>query len=339
MNKEIEIAQLALDNLLKNVGIEGKFIIGNSKEFDGRITLKISHQTLKLNAEIKQELRNHQLTDIINQANLHQPFIVIANRIFPKIKEELRNNEIAYLETNGNIFIKHKELFLWIDAQKPLEQLKIKTNRAFNKTGLKVLFHLLQGNIINWSYRDIAAFADVGLGNVNYIFNGLKESNFLINIKKNEYKLQNKKELFNKWITGYAEKLKPTLLVGSFRFLNKTDFEQWKALKFHTPETNWGGEAAGSLLTNYLTPEVLTIYSNETRNELIRQYRLMPDEEGNVKVYKRFWNNNYDGSPNHPNIVPPLLAYADLISTNDSRCIETADKIYQTLIKDEFITD
>jgi hypothetical protein len=228
---------------------------------------------------------------------------------------------------------------LWIDAQKPLEKLKVKTNRAFNKTGLKVLYHLLQGNIVNWPYREIAAFTDVGLGNVNYIFNGLKESNFLIKINKNEYKLQNRKELFNKWITGYAEKLKPTLFVGSFRFLNKNDFEQWKDLKFHTPETNWGGEAAGSLLTNYLTPEVLTIYTNETRNELIRQYRLIPDEEGNVKIYKRFWNNNYDGGSKTQNLVPPLLTYADLISTNDSRCIETAEKIYQTLIKDEFITD
>lgn len=339
MNTEIEIAQLALDNLQKNVGINGTWKPSANKEFDGQVILNINYQNVKFNAEVKQELRHHQLINIFDQASEYNPFIVIANRIFPKIKEELRNNGIAYLETNGNIFIKHNELFLWVDAQKPLEQLKVKTNRAFNKTGLKVLYHLLQGNIVNWPYREIAAFAGVGLGNVNYIFNGLKEANFLIKVNKNEYKLQNKKELFNKWITGYAEKLKPTLFIGSFRFLNQRDFEQWKDLKFNTPETNWGGEAAGSLLTNYLTPELLTIYTNETRNELIRQYRLIPDEEGNVKIYKRFWNNNYDGSPNRPNIVPPLLAYADLISTNDSRCIETAEKIYQTLIKDEFITD
>ena len=31
-------------------------------------------------------------------------------------------------------------------------------------------------------------------------------------------------------------------------------------------------------------------------------------------------------------VVPPLLLYADLMNTNDRRCIETAQKIY-----DEFI--
>ncbi|TAE13366.1 MAG: hypothetical protein EAZ47_05375 [Bacteroidetes bacterium] len=337
MNNKIEIAQLALENLQKNVGIHGTCKPSEHTDFDCQVTVTINNQTVNFNAAVKQELRHHQLTKIFSQASENNPLIVIANHIFPKIKDELRNNAVAYLETNGNIFVKHKELLLWVDAQKPLQQLQIKTNRAFSKTGLKVLYHLLQDDIVNWSYREIAALAGVGLGNVNYVFNGLKEFKFLIKINKSEYKLQNKKELLDKWIVGYAEKLKPTLFVGSFRFLNPRDFEQWRDVKFHSPTTTWGGEAAGSLLTNYLTPEVLTIYTNETRNELIRKYKLIPDEEGDIKIYKRFWNNNYDDSTESPNIVPPLLAYADLISTDDSRCVETAEKIYQTFIRDEFI--
>jgi hypothetical protein len=54
----------------------------------------------------------------------------------------------------------------------------------------------------------------------------------------------------------------------------------------------------------------------------------VPDENGNIKTYKQFWqfNEGYD------NVVPPLLVYADLINTNDRRCTETAEKIY-----DEFL--
>ena len=33
--------------------------------------------------------------------------MVVATRLFPKIKEELRHNNIAYLEANGNIFLKN----------------------------------------------------------------------------------------------------------------------------------------------------------------------------------------------------------------------------------------
>ena len=54
----------------------------------------------------------------------------------------------------------------------------------------------------------------------------------------------------------------------------------------------------------------------------------MPDEKGNVKAYQKFWQ--YDKVAF--NTVPPLLVYADLINTNDRRCRETAQKIY-----DEFL--
>ncbi len=53
--------------------------------------------------------------------------------------------------------------------------------------------------------------------------------------------------------------------------------------------------------------------------------------KGNVKAYQKFWM--YDEENN--NIVPPLLAYADLINTNDRRCIETAQKIYDGLLQNK----
>jgi len=47
--------------------------------------------------------------------------MVIAGQIYPKMKEELRKENIAYLETNGNVFYKGKDLMLWIDGQKRYE--------------------------------------------------------------------------------------------------------------------------------------------------------------------------------------------------------------------------
>lgn len=339
MNKELEIAHKALDNLNKNVGISGNFELTDINAFDGYVVFQINGREIKYNAEIKQELRTHQLYKIFDQANLYNPLIIIANRIFPKIKEELRKNNIAYLETNGNIFIKYNNIFLWVDAQKPLEQEKDKTNRTFSKTGLKVLFNFFTHDaLINGSYRDIAAIAKVGLGNINYVINGLKEANFLISLNSNEYKLQNKEKLLNKWLAAYEEKLKPSLLIGSFRFANQADFFDWKNIVFDNPETVWGGEPAADILTNYLRPEILTIYTNETRNELIRKYRLIPDDNGNVKIYNRFWNDS-NHIVNDRRITPVLLIYADLMTTHNSRCIETASRIYQDQIKNELITN
>ncbi len=270
---------------------------------------------------------------IYKLAKNYAPLMVIADHIFPKIKEELRNHDIAYLEGNGNIWLKAEKALLWIDTNKTLPEEKEKINRAFTKTGLKVLFHfLLDENLINAPYREIAQKTEIALGNVNNILNGLREKGFLLKMNKENYKLTNKKELLNTWMTRYAEKLKPELEIGTFRFLKDEDFLNWKRLPIKPGKTWWGGEPAGDLLTNYLKPAVLTLYTVENKNELIRNYRLIPDPKGNVKAYIKFWNYNEVTDK----IVPPLLVYADLMNTGDHRCIETAQKIYNELFKEKF---
>jgi hypothetical protein len=327
-----EIIDIALENLHKNAGITGKWAEYGLKDLDGQMELVIENQLLKFNTEIKQELRNHQLPKIIDQAQQTGPLMVVANRIFPKIKEELRHNHIAYLEANGNIYLKQGNIMLWLDGQKPAQTKTEKGNRAFTKTGLKVLFHfLLDEQLVQLRYREIAKITHVALGNVNYIMNGLKELNFVIEVSSKTFRLNNKKELLQKWMVAYEERLKPALLMGTFRFLKEEDFLNWKNTPINTAKTKWGGELAGDLYTNYLRPQTLTLYTIESRNELIRNYRLIPDDNGSIKVYKRFWHVNDENTAT----VPPLLIYADLMNTGDRRCMETAQKIYDGFLQNK----
>lgn len=68
------------------------------------------------------------------------PLWVIAERIFPALKETLqetlRENKIGYLDTAGNIYVNTPEQFVWLDGHKATETKKPVTNRAFTKTGL-----------------------------------------------------------------------------------------------------------------------------------------------------------------------------------------------------------
>jgi hypothetical protein len=137
--------------------------------------------------------------------------------------------------------------------------------------------------------------------------------------------LTNKKELLQKWVTAYDEKLKPSLYIGNFRFLNPKDFNNWKALAIDTTKTIWGGEAAGNIYTGYLIPEVLTLYTIEKKLEIVKNYRLLPDVQGNIKVFQKFWHTDEATQK----VVPQIIAYADLMATNDRRSIETAQKIYE----------
>lgn len=328
--QEQEIINIALDNLQKNTNIKGKWVEFAIKELDGKLNLMINNEEIKFNVEIKKELRNHLLPQIAGMAEKYPPLILVAEIIFPKIKGELRERNIAYLEANGNIYIKHNGTYLWIDANKPIKSQKEHGNRAFTKTGLKIVYEfLIDETWINKPYREIAEKTGTGIGNITNIIKGLKKDGFLLKLTRDKNKLTSKKDLLQKWIGAYGTRLKPHLLIGQFRFVRENDFINWKNLHLQTGKTWWGGEAAGDLLTNYLRPGELTLYTTENRNELIKKYRLVADIKGNIKIYKVFWHQK-DETTN--NTVHPLLVYADLINTGDRRCIETAQKIYDELL-------
>lgn len=61
----------------------------------------------------------------------------------------------------------------------------------------------------------------------------------------------------------------------------------------------------------------------------MKKHRLVPDNNGNITVFEIFWRFGQENE----NVVPPIIAYADLLETNDRRCIETAQKIYEQHLK------
>jgi hypothetical protein len=325
--KELEIVYTAIEKLHETTAINVEWENTTAKNCDGYLNITLKKHEIKLSAYIRKEIRNHQLNLITVFDLTNDPIILIAERIYPGIKKELRERKIAYLEANGNFYFENQENLIWIETKKPIPATKEKGNRAFTKTGLKVLFHfLVDDNLINQTYRQIANYTGVGLGNVNNIFTGLKETGFLLKLNQTQFVINNKKELLQKWATAYKETLQPTLEIGRFRFANDENFIHWRNFQLRKGETFWGGEPAGDLLTNYLRPGELTIYTTETRNELMRNYRLIPEPKGDVRIYKKFWNAELD---NESNAVPPLLTYVDLINTGDKRCLETAEMIYK----------
>jgi hypothetical protein len=331
--KEIDIIQTAIENLHKATGIHATWKEDAKGFFDGALTIKMNGKKLTFNADVKQELRLHQINNILNRIGADKPIIIIATRIFPNIKEHLREQQVAYLETNGNIFIKQDDIFIWIDGNKPLREGREILNRAFTKTGIRTIFYfLLDENLINTTHRNIAEVAGVGLGNTIYVINGLKDLGLIAKLNKNEYTFTDQKKLLEKWMEAYDQKLKPDLEIGTFKFIKNDDFYKWKEIQFKKNTTLWGGEPAGDLLTNYLQPETLTIYTNETRAELMKNYRFIPDPGGNIKVYNRFWAIEQKNI----NTTPPLLVYADLLNTGDKRCIETANLVYDKYLKNRF---
>lgn len=328
MNIEKVIYQ-ALENLKLNANIQGTWEEHALKGVDGTLELIVNNQVFKYTIEVKNQLRINQLDHFMDLRKRYKHFMVLAPRIYPGLKEEFRKADISYLEGNGNIYFRDGKSVIWIEGNKPLKEDRDIENRAFTKTGLKVVFEfLLNEKLFNLPYRQISEQTGTGLANIANIIAGLKKSGYLIPVNQKEFKLLNKKELIDAWSDAYDSKLKPNLMIGRFRNLNEQDFTHWKSLHLQENKTMWGSEPAADILTNYLRPAELTLYTIESRNELMKQYRLVPDEKGTVVAYKKFWNTEVQGKT-----VPALLIYADLVNINDRRSLETAKKIYDEYIQ------
>lgn len=316
-----ETVELAISNLKEIADIQA--VYQHKGLLDGELEMTFNGQQQRFTIAVKRELRMLQLQQIEVYSNRYKNFLFVANHIFPKIKEELRQMGIPYLEANGNAFLKKDNLFLYIDTQKPLDKENKKGNRAFTKTGLKVLFYLLQHKeAIHHTQREMAEQTLVGLGNIPQVIDGLKETGYLIPLKNKTYVWENRKELLDRWIAEYATLLRPKLVKERYTLKS-----EWKDLVFNTKKTVWGGEPAADILTNHLRPEKYILYTKENRTDLIKNYKLMPNKQGDVEVLEMYWNQQ------EGNTAPPLLVYADLMLEGGKRNKETAEKIYNDFIQ------
>jgi len=328
-----EIINQALTNIENLQGIEANWDISRINGLDGSLNLRINNKAFFFNALVKKELRNQTIDKLIKYNEQHKPFIIIAARIFPKVKIQLQQHHIAYLEANGNMYINNDNQLIWIDTHKPIQIEEKLRNRVYTKTGVKVVFEFLNNtNLINQTYRHIAEVANTAVGNVTNILKGLKEEGFVLQLNKNQLIFRNKQELFEKWTNAYKYNLKPTLKIGNFKFIDETNFYNWRNIQLNEDKTVWGGEPAADIITDHLRPEKLTLYTTETRNELMKNYRLVPDINGNVEIYKQFWNENKSTNQLR-NTAPIMVIYADLITTDDKRNRETAKIIYEQYIE------
>ncbi|MEO6721706.1 MAG: type IV toxin-antitoxin system AbiEi family antitoxin [Ferruginibacter sp.] len=329
---ENEIIHGALERLAEQTGMQGRWNPTGS-EPDGELDLYMPGKDLHLFVEVKKELRQYMLPNIFEMAKKYQPLMIVATNIFPTLKEMLREKKIGYLDTAGNIYAQTGTNFIWIDGNKPIKEKNTVKNRAFTKTGLKTVFYLLLNkDAINMPHRKLAEATGVALGNIKNVIEGLKEAGFILKVNDTTIKLQEKKALLDRWITGYRETLKPTLLLGRYRFWDRDKLKNWQTLPIQIGEDTWGGEPAAEYFTNYLMPTTLTLYT-ERKAALLTKWTLIPDEKGDVHFYKKFWKDEIN---NLKEYAPPLLVYADLMMTDDPRCQETARMIYNKFLIDEF---
>jgi hypothetical protein len=247
----------------------------------------------------------------------------------PPMADLMKEVGLFFMDTVGNAYINKPPLYVFIKGNKPPEKIKTApVKRLFKPAGLKVVFALLNApDMANLSYRQIAAMTDVALGTVDWIFRDLKDMGFLIEMGKRKRKLTNRETLQKRWVEAFPDQLRPKLVIERF---NADDPEWWKDVNLLDYDMCWGSEVAAAKLTGHLKPGKVVIYGKALPGKLIIQNKLRKADRGNIEILKPFWK--FDHTLADLGITPPLLIYADLMSTGDDRNIETAGLIYDNYL-------
>jgi hypothetical protein len=332
--KEQEILHIATEKLAMLTGAvirEVKLEAGRADQgIDARIDIRLGNKNVHFLVEIKYELRNNPYPAIVrNKLPDGQHHLLICQYIPKPLKQELKDNKFNYLEAAGNCFIHTPDLFIYINDQQVTETRLPAEGKLWKTAGLKFLFAVLRNpEVLNYPYRRIAEEAGVALGNIGGLLDEMKNEGFLregIELKKKTLFIEQRERLIQRWAEGFRTTLKPRLMMGTFRFINKENTGNWNNIP--TGLFKWGGENAGALLTNFLTPEKFTLYTKEPKTVLMKMLQLVPDPNGNIEMLEQFWTDAPQAPEGKNGTVPPLLAYAELITSFDSRNRETAERI------------
>jgi len=323
MRNEKEIVTEAVNSLQKHTGIEA-IIEDGRLGYDACLSLNSERFVVEVKSEITRGNKGIVLMDLKNISRENNlPVLLVIKYIPGEIAKEYVEEGINFLDVAGNCNIRQNKLFLFIEGKKIEHMPKVNQPRAFQEAGIKLIFQfLVDPEKTQLPYRDLAELADISLGSVGMIMQELMDLNFILKTKQSR-KLKNTKDLLNRWITAYHDVLRPRLLKKQMRFVNQDRYNRWKDIDLTTINGTacWGGEPAANLLTGYLHPGAYTIYTDQNWISF-KEIELVPDQNGKVEVLEMFWKKEtYKG-------VPPVLIYADLMSSGSDRNIETAKIIY-----------
>ena len=280
---------------------------------------------IELSGEVKSYVNNANFNQMLLRLQeightSKKPVLLIVGSISPQNLIKFAEEGINVLDYAGNCYINIPPLYIFITGQKLIKP-KETVKKVYNDSALKLIFYfLLDKSNIGKPYRKIVEETGFSIGTVKNVIEEMTLQHHIIKTPKGRV-LMNWRQLLDDWQVAYNQTLKPKLFIKKMTLANPERFNNWKNTKL-PPNACWEGESGANLTDGYLTPEILTIYTEGDSGELIRTSKILPSSEGEILVYKKFWNS-FDEN----NIAPLILIYADLMGTANSRCLEAAQRI------------
>lgn len=251
--------------------------------------------------------------------------LIVAPVITDSVAERLRLRGLNYVDSVGNAHIRFDDVLVDIRGRSKRKEttrpLSVRGGKAFGPAGLKVQFALLSWpESARMTLRELASASGASLGTAKTVVDELTGAGHLIDGADGR-RLVRGGELLNRWSEAYSISLSPSLQMSDLRSESMSWWSTSEA-EFRQHGIQLGGEAAGSMLDDYLRPSTVTLYAAELPLTFMAAHRLRAADASNVFIRRRFWKLHQKAW-----LVPSTLIYADLLASGDPRQREHADRI------------
>lgn len=263
--------------------------------------------------------------------------MLVSDYISPAIADKLKEQKTWFADETGNIYIDIPgRIFIFNVGNK--RKAVAKVTPLVSAANARVFFFLLKsGAKVTGSYRHLANEAVVSLGKMSQAIKELQRRRIIV-IQKSGLEILQPLKLLELWVQSYTEKLKPQMHKGTYTWKHGNDFSQLETPGNYPGGATWiGGERAAELMTDYLKPDSMDLWTQEENiHQLSKSYKLMESARGHIRIYTVFSETMSGGDAEGKDfmlqLVHPLIVYADLLGIPDARCHETAQ-----MLKDKYL--
>ena len=302
---------------------------GQKQGPDALLKFQVDGQRQVFYVECKKGLNEAAIYQIRRLRELHpeHPWILFVDHMTLGMGQKLETEGIHYLDRQGNGDIRlPKQNFLFhVEGRRPIRVRQ--AGRGIGAPGYKVMFALLaQQELVKEPVRTIAAAAEVGKTTAGEMLDRLREEGFLLDLR-GEPTLVRVEELRERWLTGYADVLRPRLVEGIYRTQQDTTEFERRVEAAPPPEPwAWGGAAAAARMVPHYRGDRTILHAAHLDQAFLREARVLPAREGNVMVVAPPCALGLEGQA--PHLAHPFLIYAELLAEHNERAREAAAMIH-----------
>jgi hypothetical protein len=325
---------------------------------DGQLFIENAQGKTEYIYEIKSDVTRDTIDAVIQYfGSLQQRLpgktraLLITHQLSDQTVDRLVEKDIEFVDATGNIYLNSPRNYVLVRRSHHRENNYRSTEITYNTVQLMYLL-LRDPSVLAEvdAEQKLAKLSRMYIGTVKKHLNRLKDLGYLRR-KRKCYCIVECIKLFERWEMGYAEVLRPELMIGTFSYMERKASLQSITSKMDSLASQGtcliGGEwATGKIVGDFCSPYA-TLYLPESSRNISNQAKLLAlkiklrlksesDPQGEVTILRQFSvANAWLESPLEA-MAHPLLIHAELNFSRDARVKTVAQRLFEQYISPQF---